>query len=297
MYQKIINFTPLEKLKSFLKKSKFLDSLTGFIKYHNAFAIGVSLIFVFTVGAFAASPDFRENFISSQETVRSVDNSYVLTADLDNFSFGLKITGITEDPKNYYITYTYKTIAIQDYVWQEVEKENTLTVSKPVLGDRDLGLYVAEELGEVIDYELSYLKEVQQIEKEKGLTQKIVATQYAGLIGRFLNPKEKVFEGYQPVVQPEEVVSQPQEGVALQAGTGSEENLAPQPVTQQMPVDRELIRQLVQEILAQQRTQPAEQPPAEQPVVAGETSSQPVTEQPPAELFDSAQAEQPPVEQ
>ncbi|MBT9171319.1 MAG: hypothetical protein DDT18_01693 [Actinobacteria bacterium] len=241
------------------------QKIINFIKYHNAFSIGFIVVFVGFSLSLAASPEFRENFISSQDIVRSVDNSYILAADLDNFNFALQITGITEDADNYYLTYTYKTIAIQDYLWQEVEKENTLTVSKSVLGDRDLGLYVAEELAEVIDYELSYLKEVQQIEKEKGLTQKIVATQYAGLIGRFLSPEEKVFEGYQPVVQPEEVVSQPQEGVALQAGTGSEENLAPQPVTQQMPVDRELIRQLVQEILAQQRTPATEQPPVCQP--------------------------------
>jgi len=43
------------------------------------------------------------------------------------------------------------------------------------LGQKDLGFYVTEELSEVADYQLSYLKEVQKIEKEKGL-QKLVAS-------------------------------------------------------------------------------------------------------------------------
>jgi hypothetical protein len=188
MYQKIINF----------------------IKYHNAFTIGFMIVFIGFSVSLAVSPEMRENFISSQEVVRSVDNSYILAVDLDNFNFGLQITGITESADNYYITYTYKTIVIQDYVWQVVDREKTLTVSKAVLGGKDLGLHVAEELGELINFELSFLKEVQQLEREKGLTQKIVATHYSGLIGRFLEPKEKVFPGYTPVVQEiEPVVSEP----------------------------------------------------------------------------------------
>jgi hypothetical protein len=154
MFKKIINFTPLAKLKAF-KKSRFLDSLTAFIKYHNAFAIGLGLVFIMA-GAFAASPDLRETLISRQEIIRSIDNRGIISTDLDNFNFGLRIKSVDEDENNYYIVYTYKTLAIEDYVWQEVEKENTLAVSKETLGDRDLGLYVAEELGEVIDYQLSY---------------------------------------------------------------------------------------------------------------------------------------------
>lgn len=186
--------------------------IINFIKYHNAFAIGFMIVFVGFSLSLAASPELRENFqealISSQEVIQSIDNSYVLAANLDDFDFGLQIKEITEDEKNYYITYGFKTIAIQDYVWQELEKEKILTVSQEALANRDLGLYVAEELGEVIDYERAYLKEVQKSEKEKGLTQKIVTIQYAGLIGRFLNPEEKVFSGYEPVVLPPEIVIQ-----------------------------------------------------------------------------------------
>jgi len=193
MYQKIINF----------------------IKYHNAFAISISLVFLLMVGAFAASPGLRENvketLISTEEVVRSIDNSQILAADLDNFDFGLQITKIAEDDLNYYVSYSYKTLEVQDYAWQEVVKEKTFDVSKDALAGKDLGLYVAEQLGQVIDNQLSYLKEVQEIEQKKGLTQKVATVQYAGLLGKFLSSKEKVFPGYELVVKPPvaEIVQEP----------------------------------------------------------------------------------------
>ena len=225
MYQKIINF----------------------IKYHNAFSIGFMIVFVGFSAAFAASPDLRDVLVSSQDSVRSIDNSYISTADLDNLNFNLQITDITEDGENYYIVYNYRTIAIQDYVWQEVQKEKSLTVSKKALGDKDLGLYVAEQLGQNIDNELSYLKEVQTIEKEKGLTPKIVATQYAGLIGKLLEPKEKVFEDYQPVVQ------EPEPAPAIVEETAS--TLVQQEIEPPIAIpsiDRESLRQMIQELLGSQ---------------------------------------------
>ena len=183
------------------KKKSIFIRFKNFIKYHNAFSISFMIVFVGLSVVFAANPDLRDGIVSSQETVKSIDNSYILAANLDNYDFGLKITGITEDADNYYIIYTYKTIYIKDYVWQDIQKEKTLTVSKLDLDDKDLGLHVAEELSEVINYDLTYLKEVQILEKEKGLTQKVVATEYSGLIGKFLNSEEKVFPGYTPVIQ------------------------------------------------------------------------------------------------
>lgn len=267
-----------------------MNKVIHFLKYHNLVPIVLGMVSIVAVSALAASPQVREAFISSQDIPRSIDNSGIIAANLENFDFGLKITGITEDTDNYYIVYTYQTIYIQDYVWQPIQKEKTITVSKAALGDKDLGLYAAEELGEVIDSELSYLKEVQTIEKEKGLTQKIVTTQYAGLIGRFLSPEEKVFEGYQPVVQ-EGLPTQPQivgeytpsqsPEETSQGGTSGEEQL----IIQQAPVDRELIRQIVQEILTQQSTKTPEGdlggqaiPPAEQPPTETPPACQPTTE-------------------
>jgi hypothetical protein len=178
-----------------------MQKIIHFIKYHNAFSIMVFVVFIaFNVGL-AASPEFRENFVNRQETVQSVDNSALVLANLSAFNFQPKIKSISEDDNNFYVVYSYKTLIIDNYVWQEKEKENTLVVNKRGLEGRDLGLYVAEELSEMINYEISYLKRVQQMEKEKGITQKKITIQYSGLIGKMLSPKEQVFPGYQPLIK------------------------------------------------------------------------------------------------
>lgn len=190
-----------------------------FVKYNNAFTIIFVLVFFGFGISFAASPEIREGVYTSTETVASVDNSFIVAADLDNFNFNLRIKAITEDEKNYYAVYSYQTIAISDGFWQKQEAEKTLTVSKEALGGKDLGLYLAEELGENINYELSYLKRVQKLEKEKGESQKIVTTEYSGLIGKLLDPDEKVIDGYDPVIPepapqvPVEIKSNPAEVV------------------------------------------------------------------------------------
>lgn len=176
------------------------ERLLHFVKYNNAFTI-ILAIFFFSFGiSFAASPQIREGVYSSEETLVSIDNSLIVDADLDSFAFNLKINSITDDDKNYYITYSYKTLAIEDGVWKNKDMEKVLNVSKVSLDGRDLGLHVARELGENINYELSYLKRVQKLEKEKGESQKVVNVEYSGLIGKMLDPKQKVIEGYDPVI-------------------------------------------------------------------------------------------------
>ena len=176
------------------------QKILNFIKYNNAFTIIFSII-LFGFGiSFAASPDVRDSIYASTESVISVDNKMIVSADLNNFNFNLRISSITEDKKNYYAAYSYQTLTIEDDIWQNKEIEKTLTINKETLDGKDLGLYVAKELGENINYELSYLQRVQKLEKEKGESQKIVAIQYSGLVGKLLNPKEKVIEGYNPVI-------------------------------------------------------------------------------------------------
>ena len=151
------------------------ERIIAFIKYHNAFAIGLSLIFVLSLSAMA-SEDVRKAVIGQEIiTEIGIDNNAILGVNLDNFNLNLQIQDVREDEKNFYIDYTYQTFAIKNNVWQIVKKEETLIVSKEFLGQKDLGFYVTEELSEVADYQLSYLKEVQKIEKEKGL-QKLVAS-------------------------------------------------------------------------------------------------------------------------
>lgn len=248
-----------------------IPNFNRFIKYNNAIPIAASAILLIVGGSFAASPDFRENFISSQETIRSVDNSGIIAANLDNFNFGLRVKSAAEDVKNYYIIYIFKTLAIKDYIWQEIENEKTLTVAKEALGERDLGLYIAGELGEVIDYELSYLKEVQRLERENGLTQKVLAVEYSGLIGRFLNSEEKIFEGYQPVVQtPEAEVNVNQSETPVWSGTNQQSETVNQDLETQnsdTPAPQEETDNSEPNLEATPPSEeiPAEQPPTEEP--------------------------------
>ncbi len=176
-----------------------------FVKYNNAFTfIVMSLFFGFGI-SFAANPELREAVYASEETVVAADNGVILRSDLDNFDFNLKIDAVTEDEKNYYAAYSYRTLAVEDGVWRERQVVKNLTVSKESLAGGDFGLRVARELGENINYELSYLKRVKKAEEEKGESKKTVTVEYSGLIGKFLDPKEMVIEGYDPVV-PEPVV-------------------------------------------------------------------------------------------
>jgi len=178
------------------------QKIINFIKYHNAMAIAVSLIFVLSFSAMA-SETVRDTVIGEKiETVQGIDNSQLLASDLDNLNLKLTIINVVQDNQNYYVDYQFKTLAIKDNVWQSVLKNKRLTVSKAFLAESDLGLYVQEELGEVIDYELSYLKEVQTIQKRKGKTEIVKTTEYTGLIGLALNVKNKIFPGYEPVVKP-----------------------------------------------------------------------------------------------
>jgi hypothetical protein len=187
------------------------EKIINFIKYNNAFTIILGVCFLGSGVTFAYSTTVRDavqsGIYTSSETVTSVDNGLIISTNLDNFDFMLKINSITEDGKNYYAVYSYQTLMIEDGAWKVKNVEKTLTVNKEALDGKDLGLYASKELGDNINYELSYLKRVQKLEREKGESQKVVTTEYNGLIGKLLDPKEQVIEGYNPVI-PEEVTSE-----------------------------------------------------------------------------------------
>ena len=186
------------------KNNKILRKVIEFVKYHNAFTIGLILVFIFGVSVLASDTVRQATIGKAVVEHQGIDNTALLTADLDNFDFNVKITNVTEDAENYYVNYTYRTLDIVDNVWQPVTRNETLTVSKSALGGRDLGLYVAKELGEIVDSQLAYLKEVQQRQQEKGVSLVQETTKYTGLIGLVLNPKTRELPGYTPVVKPPE---------------------------------------------------------------------------------------------
>lgn len=175
-----------------------MKNFLHFLTYNNAVPITFGILFLGAGGAFAAANP--EVILDSKEQVVSVDNTYIATKNLDKFTPKVRITSVKEDDEYYYVLYTFSTIDLKDSVWQDMVKENTLKVSKADLGQyRDLGLYVMDQLQQKIEYEISYLKEVQVFEKQN-ITQKTVVTEYKGLVGAVLNDKTEVLPGYEPVV-------------------------------------------------------------------------------------------------
>jgi len=200
---------------------KIMKKVIQFIKYHNAFAIAMSLILVLTLTA-AASEDFRDTVIGEEiVTEQGIDNSLILEIDLDNFDLQMKITGAYEDAQNYYVNYQFQTLGIENNVWQILTRERQLVVPKNALSGQDLGLYVQEELLEIAENELAYLREVQLAERAKGKTEIVETREYTGLIGLVLDIKNKILPGYEPVVEPPQIVAYESEGVGEES-TGTE---------------------------------------------------------------------------
>ena len=189
----------------------------NFLQYHNAVPIAISFVLLGAGGAFAATDPGA--IYSSQQQVVSIDNTYIVNKDLSTYSPRVQITGVTEDSDNYYVAYNLSTIDLKNGVWQDVVKSNVMNVSKADLGPyRDLGIYVTGQLAQITERELDYLKQVQGIE-QKNVTNKVVATQYGGLVGKFLDTSTEEIPGYVPVVQPPPPPPDTNQTAAAAAGT------------------------------------------------------------------------------
>ena len=194
-------------------------SVSHFIKYNNTIPIALSVALLAAGTVAAANPDVREGVAKSvydtEETVISIDNTYIVDKNLNSYTPEIKIVEVTEDSENYYVTYEFTTIELDDFVWQDIEVDKEMTVAKAQLGDRDLGLYVTEQLKEIIARELTRLRETQEIE-ERQVSRKRVATKYKGLVGRFLDETTETLPGYKPVVpQPKQASIEPAKVVAV----------------------------------------------------------------------------------
>ena len=181
-----------------------MKGFVSFLKYNNAIPLAVTFLMIGAASTYAATNP--ETFVQKEEKVISIDNTYIAGVNLKKYTPTAQVTAVKEDDDFYYVTYTFKTIALVDYVWQKVTTEEVMQVGKTRLGKhRDLGLFVTEQLRQKIAGELLRLKETQAIEK-KNISQKKVATVYKGLIGGFLDSKTETIKGYKPVVDesPEE---------------------------------------------------------------------------------------------
>lgn len=184
-----------------------MQKLYQFLVYNNTLPIIAVFLLVSGGTVLAANEDVRssavEAVISSESAVVSVDNSLITTINLDTFEPAVQVVDVDEDGIFYLVTYSLTTIEISDAVWQEVTKTEVLQVSKEQLGEKDLGLHLAKEFSELIRSITTQLREAQIVERELGSKKKVVRTEYSGLIGRFLDVEDSVFDGYDPVIAPE----------------------------------------------------------------------------------------------
>ncbi|TSC87252.1 MAG: hypothetical protein G01um10148_357 [Parcubacteria group bacterium Gr01-1014_8] len=181
-----------------------MQRLLHFLSYNNAVPIAVSIVFLGGTATFAATNP--EAIFDSEQSVLSIDNTYIANKDLSGYTPTIEILGVTEDSEKYYVSYRLTTIDVVDAMWRDVTENGVLEVAKPVLGQYgDLGLYATEQFKQLVDHEIAYLKEVQEIER-KQVTPKIVATSYSGLVGKLLDDKTETLPGYTPVVTPPPIV-------------------------------------------------------------------------------------------
>ncbi len=181
-----------------------MRNLVDFFKYNNLVPITLGVVFLGAGAAAAATPEVRDAaaaaVLSQQQEVISIDNTYIAGKDLATYAPRAQILGVTEDEDNYYVSYVLATIDLKNYVWMDVQKNEVMKVSKPDLGPyRDLGVYVTQQLKQILDRELAYLKNVQEKER-KQVSQAVVATTYGGLVGQFLDTNMETLPGYTPVV-------------------------------------------------------------------------------------------------
>lgn len=271
-----------------------MHKIIHFIKYNNALTVGMALILFLTGGAFAN--EGVRNAVIGEEIVtkRGIDNSQIISADLANFDLSLRIRNVTEDDASYYVSYSYQIMAIKDDIWQRVSKEKTLNVSKARLGEMDLGVYVAEELGQMAEHETGYLKEVQDIEKKKGPQAHIVSVEYTGLKGLVFDSASKAFPGYEPKTEKtaSEItgVFNPAPAENIESSTAN--NVQPSTINSQPQIvreviDKEVIKEIIREMLSNQST---EQPPISD-IPSESTPTEPAPTEIPVPTQEPGQAE------
>jgi len=257
-----------------------MKKIINFIKYNNGFVIILGLIFASAAGALANETS-REAIVGKTVVTRiGMDNTRIISADLENFDMGLKIKSVKEDGEFYYVNFDYNAIDAQDGIWQTVKKEKNINVSKARLGDMDLGLYLAEELKQLTGQEMAYMKEVQSIEKNKGAQKQVESVEYTGLKGLVFNDETKEIAGYNPVKEKEnqkaEVVGvfnpSPKDAEEKKSEKDEEEKIVQQVTVVKEMVSKETIMEMVKEALAKEQSAESSSQPSSE-TSAGEASS------------------------
>jgi len=175
-----------------------IEKIFHFIKYNNAMIIILAVILILGGGAFAAGP---ENIGQKQTSVEGIDNTLLLSVDLDTFNMDFKIENIEQDEKYYYVTYSYLDIVVLDNAWQYQLSQKTQKVSKK--NKQDIGEYMAKFLAKYQEARVRELKQEKSFAETQGEQKRVEVTEYSGLIGRTLDLAATIFPGYEPVVKKE----------------------------------------------------------------------------------------------
>lgn len=270
-----------------------------FIKYNNTVPIVLGILFLSTSATLAASPEVRDSIYEAESTVMSVDTTYLLAVDLDDYPFAIRITSVTEDDIAFYVAYEFDTIEIADSVWQDVTRIETLQVHKEALKG-DFETYVEFQLAQVRDSALERLKETQNYQRTLGASQKTVATAYKGLIGKFREPDEMIVPQYESKISKNSdlYIKNPQPLVTWDANaepssggdTSSRDKCPDMPGTQF--TEGECVPWSPPGGGGEGEP-PPEEPPAEEPPPEEPPAEEPPAEEPPAE---EPPAEEPPAQ-
>lgn len=173
-----------------------MKSLTHFIQYNNAVPLVLSFLLLGAGATFASTEAGQGALIGRQETVVSVDNSFLLAKNLIDWSPKVTVTNVVKEGSQYIVTYSLETIDVDSYIWRDVVKTQEMRVDEEVLVKYiDLAAYVQFQLKDVVVGEKDRLVRTQEIQKD-ALTPKTTVISYTGLIGAVLTEDTVVADPY-----------------------------------------------------------------------------------------------------
>ena len=155
-------------------------------------------------GHFCRIASTREAVLGEEIITESgVDNSAILAADLDHFDFEIKINEVAEDENSYYVDYSFRTLEIQDNIWQAAQRRSSMTIDKLSLAGKHLGLLCPGTAGAGRAKRAKLFKNrFKPPKQKKGHANRPRRGIFTGLIGLVLDAKNAILPGYDPVVKP-----------------------------------------------------------------------------------------------
>lgn len=170
-----------------------MKSFFDFLKYNNSVPFIFFALLLGAGTALATSPQLRQSVFTPETVVQNtspekIDTSKLLDLNIKTFDLDFRIDTLTEDGLNYYVSYSYQTWGVVEYVWQEMRKIGKMDIPKALLGKRDLKTYLIEQIGQVMDREVAYLGEAQGAAR-MAITPK-QSSKYASLVGSEVNKED-----------------------------------------------------------------------------------------------------------